>query len=73
MAVYKELDQIMLAPHITSYAGYSGFIRVQDGVFVDDTCREVTISGYNAWKVVLHHPTYAGFMGQDPDSQPVGF
>ena len=24
---------------------------------MDDSCREVTISGYNAWKVVLH---YAG-------------
>ena len=41
----------MLTAHIMSCAGYNGFIRVQDGIFVDDDCREVTVSGYNAWKV----------------------
>ena len=51
----KELDHVVQRTSERSCAGYSGFIRVQDGVFVDGACKEVTISGYNAWKVVLQY------------------
>ena len=29
----------------------SGYIRVQDGLFVDEQCKEYMFSGYNAWEV----------------------
>jgi hypothetical protein len=29
----------------------SAHIRVQNGVFVDENCREFLFSGYNAWQV----------------------
>ena len=29
----------------------SGYIRVQDGLFVDEECKEFMFSGYNAWEV----------------------
>ncbi|CAL5224249.1 g6902 [Coccomyxa viridis] len=30
----------------------SGYIRVQDGVFVDEQCKEFMFSGYNAWETI---------------------
>ena len=33
------------------HAGDLDFVRVQDGLFVDSSCREITFSGYNSWKV----------------------
>ena len=32
-------------------AGATSHIRVQNGVFVDDNCKEYMFSGYNAWQV----------------------
>ena len=32
-------------------AGAGSHIRVQNGVFVDDNCKEFMFSGYNAWQV----------------------
>lgn len=34
-------------------AGSHAYIRVNNGVFVDDDCNEFTFSGYNTWQVML--------------------
>lgn len=34
-----------------SAAEASGYIRVQNGLFVDEECKEFMFSGYNAWEV----------------------
>jgi hypothetical protein len=38
------------------HAGDLDFVRVRDGLFVDSSCREVTFSGYNSWKVRTSDP-----------------
>ncbi len=46
-------------------AGATSHIRVQNGVFVDDNCKEFMFSGYNAWQVkhwLLHY-----WEGSEPD------
>ena len=41
-------------------AGDLDFVRVQDGLFVDSSCREITFSGYNSWRVrASESPPYA--------------
>ena len=34
------------------HAGSHAYIRVNNGVFVDDNCNEFTFSGYNTWEAV---------------------
>ncbi|EIE27747.1 glycoside hydrolase [Coccomyxa subellipsoidea C-169] len=41
-----------LAVTAALFSGAQGFIRVQNGVFVDDQCKEFTFSGYNTWQPI---------------------
>ena len=44
----------------------SGYIRVQDGLFVDEECKEFMFSGYNAWEVNGAYLCHLSPEGQSP-------
>ena len=37
---------------VCMHAGSHGYIRVNNGVFVDNNCNEFTFGGYNTWEAV---------------------
>lgn len=46
-----SLAKVTLPEPCHCAAEASSYIRVQDGLFVDEECKEFMFSGYNAWEV----------------------
>ena len=47
----RSMGKVSMTEPCHCVAEVSGYIRVQDGLFVDEDCKEYMFSGYNAWEV----------------------
>ena len=53
-------------------AGTHAYIRVNNGVFVDDDCNEFTFSGYNTWQVMLWRGAFFNSSSARMNCAPLG-